>query len=151
MDGEAGDKAKRYMSVISGASNKMGLLIDDLLAFSRMGRKDMKKTIVDIPAIIKDVIRGMAPDIKGRDVEWEIGSLPNVYGDTSMLQLAIVNLISNATKYTAPCSKAKIEIGYKEEADEFIFFVKDNGVGFDMKYVDKLFGVFQRLHIQRRI
>ncbi|MGO9952296.1 MAG: sensor histidine kinase [Dissulfurispiraceae bacterium] len=146
MDGEAGDRAKRYMSVIAGASNKMGLLIDDLLAFSRMGRKDMEKTIVDIPAIIKDVIRGMAPDIKGRDAEWEIGSLPNVYGDTSMLQLAIVNLISNATKYTAPCSKAKIEIGCKEEADEFIFFVKDNGVGFDMKYVDKLFGVFQRLH-----
>jgi len=79
-------------------------------------------------------------------VEWKIGSLPDVYGDKTMLRLAIVNLISNAIKYTAPRAKAEIQIGCTEEAEEFIFIVKDNGVGFDMKYVDKIFGVFQRLH-----
>ena len=143
---QAGDKAKHYMTVITGASKKMNMLIDDLLAFSRMGRTDMKKTTVNIPGIVRDVIREMAPDIKDRDVEWKIGALPDVHGDTNMLRLAIVNLISNAIKYTVPSSKAEIEIGCTEEAEEFIFFVKDNGVGFDMEYVDKLFGVFQRLH-----
>jgi PAS domain S-box-containing protein len=139
-------KAKHYMTVIAGASKKMNILIDDLLTFSRMGRTNMEKTTVNMQGIIRDVINEMAPDIKERDVEWKIGTLPDVYGDTNMLRLAIVNLISNAIKYTAPRSKAEIEIGCTEEAEEFIFFVKDNGVGFDMEFVDKLFGVFQRLH-----
>jgi PAS domain S-box-containing protein len=143
---QAGDKAKHYMTVIAGASKKMSMLIDDLLAFFSIGRTDMNKTTVSIPGIIIDVIREMAPDIKGREVEWKIGSLPDVYGDKTMLRLAIVNLISNAIKYTAPRAKAEIQIGCTEEAEEFIFIVKDNGVGFDMKYVDKIFGVFQRLH-----
>ena len=143
---QADDKAKHYMRVIIGASKKMNMLIDDLLAFSRMGRTEMKKTTVHIPGIIRDVIREMTPDIKERDVEWKIEALPDVHGDTNMLRLAIVNLISNAIKYTAPRSKAEIEIGCTEEAEEFIFFVKDNGVGFDMEFIDKLFGVFQRLH-----
>ncbi len=146
MGSQTGDKAKHYMTVIAGASKKMNMLIDDLLAFSRMGRTDMKKTTVNIPVIIRDVIKDMAPDIKERDVEWKIGALPDVYGDTNMLRLVIINLISNAIKYSAPRFRAEIEIGCTEEAEEFIFFVKDNGVGFDMEFVDKLFGVFQRLH-----
>ena len=142
----ANDKAKHYMTVVAGASKKMSMLIDDLLAFSRMGRIDMQKTSVNFAGIINDIIKEMAPDIKGRNIEWKIGDLPDVHGDTNMLRLAVVNLIANATKYTEPNSIAKIEIGCTEEPGEFIFFVKDNGVGFDMKYVDKLFGVFQRLH-----
>ena len=143
---QAGDEAKHYINVIAGASKKMSNLIDDLLTFFRMGRTEIIKTTVNITGIVVDAIKGMAPDIKDRAVEWKIGVLPDVYGDANMLGSAIVNLISNAIKYTAPRAKAEIEIGCTEEADKFTFFVKDNGIGFDMKYADKIFGVFQRLH-----
>ena len=143
---QAGEEAKHYITVIAGASKKMSSLIDDLLTFFRMGHTEMIKTTVNITGIVIDAIKEMAPDIKERDVEWKIGVLPDVHGDTNMLGLAIVNLISNAIKYTAPRSKAEIEIGCTEDTDKFTFFVKDNGIGFDMKYVDKIFGVFQRLH-----
>jgi len=146
MGSQASDKAKHYITVIAEASKKMGMLIDDLLGFFHMGRAETKKTTVNIADLVRDVIKGMVPDITERDVEWKIGVLPHVYGDTNMLRLAFVNLISNAIKYTAPRSRAEIEIGCTEEAEEFAFYVKDNGVGFDMEYVDKLFGVFQRLH-----
>jgi light-regulated signal transduction histidine kinase (bacteriophytochrome) len=86
--------------------------------------------------------------VKGRDIQWIIGELPDIYGDQSMLRLVLDNLISNAVKFTKTRPRAKIEIGCKEERSEFIFFITDNGVGFDMEYVDKLFGVFQRLHHQ---
>ena len=142
----AGEKAKHYMTVIAEASKKMGMLIDDLLSFFRMGREETKKTTVNIADLVRDVIKEMAPDIAKRDVEWKIGALPQVYGDTNMLKLVIVNLISNAIKFTIPRSKAEIEIGCTEEDTEFTFYVKDNGVGFDMEYVNKLFGVFHRLH-----
>ena len=146
LDGTASDKSKHYLKVIAGASRKMGMLIDDLLAFSRMGRADLQKTTVNMTVITNGIIREMATDIKERNIEWKIRALPDVHGDTTMLRLAVLNLISNAIKYTSPRSKAEIEIGCTEDVEEYIFFIRDNGVGFNMEYVDKLFGVFQRLH-----
>ncbi len=139
---------QHYMAVIAGSSKKMGMLIDDLLAFSRMGRTDLRLRKVNFHTLVEEVVSEIQDEVKDRDITWKMGELPYVYGDQSLLRLALVNLIHNAVKYTRPKPQAEIEIGCKEEGDEFIFFVKDNGAGFDMKYADKLFGVFQRLHPQ---
>ncbi len=137
-----------YMVAIVQASKKMEMLVDDLLSFSHMGRAEMQNRKVNFNTLLKNTLREIQDEVKGRDIKWEIDELPDVYGDQSMLKLVLVNLISNAVKYTSTCSRAEIRFGYKEEGDEFIFFVKDNGAGFDMKQADRLFGVFQRLHAQ---
>jgi len=137
-----------YMEAISGASKKMGTLIDDLLAFSRIARVEMRKGKISFNTLVKAVVGDIQHETKGRDIIWDIDALPDVYGDQSMLSLVLANLISNAVKYTSIRPRAEIRIGYKEDQEEFIFFVKDNGAGFDMKYANKLFGVFQRLHTQ---
>jgi light-regulated signal transduction histidine kinase (bacteriophytochrome) len=125
----------------------MGDLIDDLLAFSRIGRAETQKTMVGLEQLVKEALSEVRPETDGRNVDWKIGALPNLYGDRSMLRLALVNLVSNAVKFTRKRPQAEIEIGcIHENPDETVLFVKDNGVGFDMKYVNKLFGVFQRLH-----
>ncbi len=125
----------------------MGLLIDDLLSFSRMGRHALAKMPVDLGELVRDVIRELAPDLQGRAVAWHIAELPIVTGDQAMLRMALVNLIANALKFTRPRPQAEIEIGWERgAAAETVVFVRDNGVGFDMTYADKLFGVFQRLH-----
>ncbi len=143
------EKAQHYATAIAAASIKMGLLIDDLLAFSRMGRIEMKKRKVGLNALVKEILRDIENDVKGRDMNWEIDELPEVYGDKSMLKIALSNLISNAVKFTRTRHKAEIRISCKDEGGEFICSIKDNGVGFDMRYADKLFGVFQRLHPER--
>ena len=141
------DKSQHYLQVISKAANQMGMLIDDLLAFSRMGRSAMRKTQVDMQELVKEVIHDLSLDVEGRNMEWQIAELPAIHGDRAMLKLVYMNLISNALKFTRPRSPAKIEIGFSSiEPEETIYFVRDNGVGFDMRYVDKLFGIFQRLH-----
>ena len=125
----------------------MGLLIDDLLSFSRMGRHAMRFQPVDLGNLVRDVIRELEPDADGRDMDWRIGDLPAVQGDASMLRMVLVNLIANALKFTRPRQPAQIEIGSQPGQDaETVVFVRDNGVGFDMTYGEKLFGVFQRLH-----
>lgn len=125
----------------------MGNLIDDLLAFSRMGRTEMLNTRVSLEQMVKEVQQDLQPDVEGRDIVWEIDPLPEVQGDSSMLRLVIVNLISNAVKYTRTRVQAHIKIGcFPGQQDETVFFIRDNGVGFDMQYANKLFGVFQRLH-----
>jgi light-regulated signal transduction histidine kinase (bacteriophytochrome) len=127
----------------------MGNLVDDLLAFSRIGRAETHKTTVTLEQLVKDVIREIAPDTQGRKINWRIGSLPICYCDPSLLRLVFSNLVSNAVKFTRTRPQAKIEIGSSNHtADEAVVFVKDNGVGFDMKYKNKLYGVFQRLHSQ---
>jgi light-regulated signal transduction histidine kinase (bacteriophytochrome) len=126
----------------------MGTLIDDLLVFSRMGRQEMQKARVDIKALVEEAASQLAPDYAGRSIEWEISDLPVVIGDGAMLKQIWLNLISNAIKYTRPREVARIAIGYQEDASQHIFHVRDNGVGFDMRYADKLFGVFQRLHAE---
>ncbi len=147
--GDYPDVATRdYMDAISEASKKMDTLIDDLLAFSRIVRVEMRKKKVSFNTLVKAAIGDIQSETKARDIIWDIDELPDVYGDQSLLSLVFANLISNEVKYTSTRPRAEIKIGYKEEKDEIIFFVKDNGVGFDMKYVDRLFGVFQRLHTQ---
>lgn len=138
---------QRYLGIISNAAKRMGALIDDLLIFSRMGRSELRRATVSMDSLVSDVLRDMAQDLEGRQIEWDIGSLPDVYGDPAMLKQVWVNLISNAVKYSRHRSPAKIKIsGRKNEAGELEFSVQDNGAGFDMKYAAKLFGVFQRLH-----
>jgi signal transduction histidine kinase len=143
------DKSRHHISMILDAANRMGSLVDDLLAFSRIGRAETQRTTINLEQLVKDVIGEIAPDTQGRNIVWRIGTLPICYGDPSMLRLVFSNLISNAVKFTRMRPQAEIEINsLNHTPHEAIAFVKDNGVGFDMKYKDKLFGVFQRLHSQ---
>jgi signal transduction histidine kinase len=146
--GEAlNDKAKRYLETISDSAKQMGQLIDDLLVFSRMGRQEMLHSTVNLTQLIRTVIHDLRLDLQGKSISWTIGSLPDVPGDPAMLRQVFMNLITNAVKFTATRPKPHIEIGSSREAPgEVTVFVRDNGVGFDMQYVNKLFGVFQRLH-----
>ena len=126
-------------------------LIDDLLAFSRIGRAETKKTAVDLKQLVQEVLAEIGQDTKGRDIAWKVGALPVCYGDRSMLRLVVVNLVSNAAKFTRMRKRAEIEIGCVDrDENEVEVFVRDNGAGFDMQYVDKLFGVFQRLHLSEQ-
>jgi len=138
----------QYLNTISDSAKQMGNLIDDLLAFSRIGRSEIKKSRVHLGYLVENILKDLQEETKGRNISWKVGELPEAYCDSSMLRLVFVNLISNAAKFTRPRPKAVIEIGCIPEEGEFILFVRDNGVGFDPKYKDKLFGVFQRLHHQ---
>ncbi len=143
------DKGRHHISMILESANRMGNLVDDLLAFSRIGRAETQRTTIKLDQLVKDVIGEIAPDMQGRNINWRIGTLPICYGDPSLLRLVFSNLVSNAVKFTRTRPQGEIEIGsLNHTPDEAVVFVKDNGVGFDMKYKDKLFGVFQRLHSQ---
>lgn len=141
------EKGRHYIEMIVGSGEKMGRLIDDLLAFSRMGRTEMRLAPVSLGDLLQDVLKELRGEARDRKIAWEIDPLPQVVADASMLRLALTNLLSNAIKFTRPRPEARIRVGYTDGADgEVVVFVKDNGAGFDMKYVNKLFGVFQRLH-----
>jgi light-regulated signal transduction histidine kinase (bacteriophytochrome) len=125
----------------------MGQLIDDLLVFSRMGRQEMLQTTVNLDQLVKTVLYDLRLDLQGREISWTIEQLPEVPGDPAMLRQVFMNLIANAVKFTSTRPIAKIEIGIDRRLPrEIVLFVRDNGVGFDMQYAGKLFGVFQRLH-----
>ena len=141
------EKSRRFMHTILESSKRMGNLIDDLLAFSRIGRTETKNTLVSLDQLAKEVVAEIGQDTTGRDIVWKIHPLPVCYGDRSMLKLVIANLLANAVKFTRMRAPAEIEIGCADREDEVEVFVRDNGAGFDMQYVDKLFGVFQRLHL----
>jgi signal transduction histidine kinase len=142
------EKSQRFIRTILNSAKRMGNLIDDLLAFSRIGRAETKKTKVDLKQLVDEAVAEIGQDTKGRDIVWKIGALPVCYGDRSMLRLVVVNLVSNAVKFTRMREPAEIEIGSVDRHEgEFEVFVRDNGAGFDMQYVNKLFGVFQRLHL----
>ena len=142
------EKTHQYMALIMTASKKMDMLINDLLALSYIGRKEMQKRKVDLNTLVKEVAGEIQYELKERKINWEIDTLPDVIGDRALLRLVLVNLLSNAAKFTSTRQQAKIRIACKDEDDKFTCSVSDNGVGFDMKYVDRLFGVFQRLHTQ---
>jgi PAS domain S-box-containing protein len=143
------EKGRRYVAIILEAAKRMGQLVDDLLAFSRIGRAETHKTVVSLQQLVQEAVAEMGPEIAERDVAWKIGKLPPTFGDRSMLRLALVNLISNALKFSRTRPRTEIEIDCSEQSDSrVVLFVRDNGVGFDMKYHSKLFGVFQRLHSQ---
>jgi PAS domain S-box-containing protein len=141
------DTGRHYLATISESARQMGRLIDDLLSFSRMARAEMRETRVDLSALVSDVQREFQARIGNRDVVWKLGHLPEVQADPALLRQVVVNLISNALKYSGTRPRTEIEVATLPDGDrETVVFVRDNGVGFDMRYVDKLFGVFQRLH-----
>jgi signal transduction histidine kinase len=141
------DKSQRYIQTILEAGKRMGNLIDDLLAFSRIGRTESRTTEVDFQQLINEVVLEIEQQTKGQDISWKIDALPVCYGDRSLLKLVVGNLLSNAVKFSSARRPAKIEIGSVDgNTNTTEIFVRDNGVGFDMQYANKLFGVFQRLH-----
>src|SRR6185503_775050 len=137
------------LQVIGDSAKKMDRLIQDLLTFSRMGRTEMLHTRINMSALIDKVREELQPDIATRKVEWKIGALPEIYGDPVLLRQVFVNLLSNALKYSRVRPVAEIAVDCQCADHEFTFCVKDNGVGFDPQYSNKLFGVFQRLHSAR--
>ncbi len=144
-------QGRRYVAVIRDSATRMGQLIDDLLQFARLGRSDLQRRPVPLRELVAEVRQGLEPEAAGRQVEWRCGELPVVIGDPSLLRQAFANLLGNALKYTRGCPVAHIEVGVQPGPDgEAVVFVRDDGAGFDMKYVGKLFGVFQRLHQQEQ-
>jgi len=136
---------QEYLDKVKKSANRMRELIHDMLEFAKAGHAEMMFQTVNLNSLI-DAIRAEDIDTKDRKIEWQIARLPEVKGDPSLLRQVLYNLLSNAVKYTGERETAKIEIGWSDSAKERTFFVKDNGAGFDMKYVGQLFGVFQRLH-----
>jgi PAS domain S-box-containing protein len=143
---ELSEKARYYLDVITGASKQMDNLIDDLLQFSRTGRQELNQAVFDMNVVVNEEIEKIKPEAENRKISWSVQELPAVSGDASLLRLVWANLIDNAVKYTRNKKSTTIAIGFTEEKEKFVFFIRDNGVGFDMKYAHKLFGVFQRLH-----
>lgn len=139
-------KSRRCLASVSEAAQRMSTLIDDLLDFSRMGRTPLQAGRVDMNQLVAEARLELAPEIQSRKINWKIGALPTAHGDRAMLKQVWLNLLSNAVKYTRKATPAKIIVGAKPRDNETEYFVQDNGVGFDMQYADKLFGVFQRLH-----
>jgi PAS domain S-box-containing protein len=140
------DEEKRRFDVIRNNAQKMGRLIDDLLSFSRLGRQAISSSAIDMGDLVTQVWEECRVSDPGRRMELKIGDLPPAFADPGFVRQVLTNLISNAVKFTRHTVEAVIEVGAREEAGESVYFVKDNGAGFDMRYYDKLFGVFQRLH-----
>lgn len=145
-NGHLDERGRRFLDIIADSARRMGALIDDLLVFSRMGRTEMRQTKLDSRTLVDEVIVSLQNEIQDRHIHWKIGELPQIEADAAMLRQVWANLIGNAVKYSRPRDPAEIEIGYNTENGEDVFFIRDNGVGFDMQYAHKLFGVFQRLH-----
>jgi light-regulated signal transduction histidine kinase (bacteriophytochrome) len=136
----------RFLSNIKDSARLAGKLVDDLLSFSQMGRAALRPITVNMNDLVKGSISKLAPDTAGRTIEWQLGELPQITADPTFLQLAVFNLLSNAVKFTSQKNPAIIAVDASETENETVFRVADNGAGFNMEYVHKLFGVFQRLH-----
>ncbi len=136
----------RLLTVVRTNTNRMAQLIDDILQFSRMGRQDLSLVPVDMTHLVRAVFAELQPTCTGRDVRLEVGPLPPTLADAALIRQVLVNLLTNAIKFTQPRDVAKIEMTGSVDGAYNVFCVRDNGVGFDMRYVDKLFGVFERLH-----
>ena len=145
-----------YLEIIRKNSQNMGQLVDDLLAFSRLGQQAIQKKKVDVKALVNEVLDEMQADLSGRQIKFRVDKLPACRADPRLLKQVYINLISNAIKFTRTCNNALIEVGScvasppvvdgQERPERLCYFVRDNGVGFDMRYYGKIFGVFQRLH-----
>ncbi len=149
-DGERlSDEGRRYLALIVESGERMGGLIDALLSLSRLGRREMNVSRINLCELVEGIRKDFGAELSGRRIDWIIHPLPSSWGDRVLIRQIFVNLIDNAVKYTRVRELARIEIGAADKGNEWEFFVKDNGVGFDMKYAEKLFHVFQRLHSER--
>ena len=137
---------RRLLATITTSARHMGQLIDDLLEFSRLGRQQLTKERLDLTALVRRVWQTLDREEPGREIEFKLGDLPDCLGDPSLLHQVFVNLLSNARKFTRKKPKVVVEVGFMEHGPERVYVVRDNGAGFDMRYADKLFGVFERLH-----
>ena len=137
---------RQYLSQIASSARHMDRLIDDLLLFSRMGQAALKAEPIQLNQVVEEALAELEPELKGRTIRWIKGDLPRVNADAPMLRQVLINLLSNALKFTVSRNSAEIEISAKESDGEVVVSVRDNGVGFDMRFADKLFGLFQRLH-----
>lgn len=143
---ELDEEGKRLLGVVRANTNRMGLLIDDMLQFFRAGRIEPRFTEIDMEKLAREVAEGLKLPAASTQLQWEIGTLPRVTGDAAMLRQVFLNLMSNAVKFSSKQPIPKIQVGAEVRGDEIVYYVKDNGVGFDMQYAGKLFGVFRRLH-----
>jgi PAS domain S-box-containing protein len=144
--GQLPDEARRYLENIRHGSRNMSRLVDDLLNLARVGRQELKRQIVPLSGLVNEVLSELKNETRERTIEWHIEPLPAAECDSGLMKQVFANLLSNAVKYTRPRKVAVIEVGSDRHNGQPTFFVRDNGVGFNMKYADKLFGVFQRLH-----
>jgi light-regulated signal transduction histidine kinase (bacteriophytochrome) len=140
------DEAQHYLRIIDNSAQQMGRLIDDLLAFSRLGRLELTKQPIALADLVRQVLEDLHAEHAGRQVEITLGDLPTCRAEPTLLKQVFVNLLGNALKYSRQRDVAYIEVGCQVNDGVCIYFVKDNGVGFDMQYANKLFGIFQRLH-----
>jgi light-regulated signal transduction histidine kinase (bacteriophytochrome) len=140
------EDSKRYLGRIREGTRQMGQLVDDLLTMARLGRKELALQVTGLTSLVQEAAEEVKRENTGRQIEWKIEPLPFVECDPGLMKQVFVNLLSNAAKYSRPRAHAKIEVGAIEQNGQNVIFVRDNGVGFSMKYADKLFGVFQRLH-----
>jgi len=138
--------AQHHLQRIQEGTRRMGLLVDDLLNLGRIGRHDVRLQVTGLNSVVNDVVAELKAECKDRQIEWKIGTLPFVECDPGLIKQVFLNLLSNALKFTRPRTPAVIEVGQKDHEGAPAVFVRDNGVGFNIKYADKLFGVFQRLH-----
>ena len=141
-----GPSGQRYLGIISTSAKRLGTLIDDLVVFAKVGRREMQESEVNMNLLVSEVLEEIAQYTNKREIEWKIGQLPTVSGDRTLLKQVWMNLISNAVKYSRNRKCAKIVLASTESGNAHCFSVQDNGAGFDMGYADKLFGIFQRLH-----
>jgi light-regulated signal transduction histidine kinase (bacteriophytochrome) len=142
------EEARPLLDRVRQGSNRMGRMVDELLELSRTARREPQKRVTGLRSLVDEVRAGLAGEAEHRDVEWRIGDLPFADCDPGLTKQIFVNLLSNALKFTRPRRRAIIEVGQSEVQGETAVFVRDNGVGFSMKYADRLFGAFQRLHRQ---
>ncbi len=140
--------AKRYMKIISTSSRQMTRMIDGILTLSRLGRQQLQVSAIPVPALVEGIIAELKAKYPERKIDFVIGELPNISGDHALIRVIWSHLLNNAVKFTGPNPGTIIEIGSSSEGNETIYFVRDNGVGFDMKYEPKLFGLFQRFHTE---
>jgi PAS domain S-box-containing protein len=139
-------EAAQFLETIRRGSENMSRLVNDLLNLAHVGRQELKREITPLTPLVQEVIADLKRETEGRDIEWRIAGLPTIEGDPGLLKQVFANLLSNAVKYSRPRPHAVIEVGTRKMNEETVLFIRDNGVGFNMKYADKLFGVFQRLH-----
>jgi PAS domain S-box-containing protein len=146
LSGTVDPQVRSYLARIRKGTQTMGRLVDDLLNLSRVGRAPLGRQTVDLNALVQDVLTELRGELGSRQIEWRLQTLPDAACDPGLMKQVFANLLSNAVKYTRPRPQAVIEVGQTIQGDELVLFVRDNGVGFNMRYVDKLFGVFERLH-----